>query len=106
MQHLKMVAVVKVVLEVLEVLVDQIFQIFLRISLEILEVEEEVQEEVQITEALIWDMICQLHLKKLSVAKNKIYNFQLLKNVIHAKEMDQNQVLIQIDVLTVVEMEK
>ena len=51
-------------------------------------------------------MIYQLHLRKLTRVKNKILNFQLQKNVIHAREMAQNLDILQIDVLTVEEMEK
>ena len=40
------------------------------------------------------------------LVKNRIYNFQLLKNVLLAKEMDRNQVLVLIGVLIVVEMEE
>ena len=38
--------------------------------------------------------------------KNRILNFQLLKNVILVKAMDQNQGTQLIDVQSVVEMEK
>ena len=51
-------------------------------------------------------MIYQFLLKKLIKGKNKISNFQLLKNVILAKEMALNLVIHQIDVPIVVEMEK
>ena len=51
MQPSKMVVEDKVV--VLVVLVEQIFQIFLKIFLEILEVEEDQETEAQITEAQI-----------------------------------------------------
>ena len=48
MQRLKMVVAVKVEgLVVLEDLMDQIFQIYLRISLGILEEEEKIIEEIQ-----------------------------------------------------------
>ena len=39
-------------------------------------------------------------------AKNKIFNSQLLKNVLHVREVVQNLVIVQTDVLTVVEMEE
>jgi hypothetical protein len=45
-------------------------------------------------------------LKRLTKEKNKILNFQLQKNVILAKEMALNLVILQIDVHIVVEMEK
>ena len=51
-------------------------------------------------------MICQFLLKKLIKEKNKISNFQLLKNVILAKEMDLNLVILQTDAAIVEEMEK
>jgi hypothetical protein len=38
--------------------------------------------------------------------KNKILNFQLQRNVILVKEMDQSQVLLLIDARLVVEMVK
>ena len=39
-------------------------------------------------------------------AKNKIFNSQLLKNVVHVREMVQNLVIVQTDVLTVAGMEE
>ena len=51
-------------------------------------------------------MIYQLHLKKHIKEKNKILNFQRQKNVIHVREMAQNQVTLQIDALIVVETAK
>jgi hypothetical protein len=54
MLHLKMVVVAKEVLVGLEDLEDQIFQTYLKIFLEILEVEEEeIVDEVQVTEVQI-----------------------------------------------------
>ena len=51
-------------------------------------------------------MIYQFHLRKLTRVKNKILSFKLQKNVILAKEMAQNLVILQIDVLIVEGMEK
>ena len=51
-------------------------------------------------------MIFQFHLKKLIRVKNRILNFQRLKNATLVKEMAQNQVILLTDVLIVVEMEK
>ena len=51
-------------------------------------------------------MISQFHLKKLTKEKNRILNFQLLKNVIPAKEMDLNLGIRLIDARIVVETEK
>ena len=51
-------------------------------------------------------MIYQFRSRKLTQVKNKTYNFQQQKNVILAKEMDLNQVIIPIDVLIVEGMEK
>jgi hypothetical protein len=62
--------------EVLEdkvvVLVERIFQIFLKISLEILVVDNQGGEEKPTIEALICDMIYLLLLKKLMRVKNRI----------------------------------
>jgi hypothetical protein len=51
-------------------------------------------------------MIYQLHLKKPTKEKNRILNFQRQKNVILVREMAQNLVILQIDVLIVGVMEK
>ena len=51
-------------------------------------------------------MIYQFLLKKLIKEKNKISNFQLLKNVMFVKEMALNLVIHRIDVAIVVETEK
>ena len=51
-------------------------------------------------------MIYPLHLKKLTQAKNKIFNFLLLINAQHVKVMVQNLVSQLIGAHTVVEMEK
>ena len=49
-------------------------------------------------------MIYQFLLKKLIMEKSKILNFLHLNNVGPAKEMDQNQVILQIDAHIVVGM--
>ena len=51
-------------------------------------------------------MIYQSRLKKLTKERNKTLNFQLQKNATLVKVMAQNPDILQIDVLTVVEMEK
>ena len=54
------------------VLVELIFQIYLKISLEILVVDNQGEEEKPTIEALICDMIYLLLLKKPMKAKNRI----------------------------------
>ena len=51
-------------------------------------------------------MILLFHWKKLTLVKNKIFNFQLPKDVLHVKVMAQNQVLVLKDVHIVVVVEK
>ena len=88
------------------VLVELIFQIFLKIFLEILVVDNQGEEEKLTIEALIYDMIYLLLLKKPMKVKNRISNSQQQKNVTLVKVMALNLVIIQTSVRFVVEMVK
>ncbi len=63
---------VEVVEDKLVVLVELIFQIYLKIFLEILVVDNQGEEEKPTIEALIYDMIYLLLLKKPMRVKNRI----------------------------------
>ena len=51
-------------------------------------------------------MIYLFHWKKLTMERNKILSFQQQNSVVHAEEMDLNQVILLIDAHIVVVMEE
>ena len=84
---------------ILEVLEEQIFQIFLKIFLVTLEVEEDLEVEEVLSNRgsdLRYDL--SITLEEAYKVKNKILNFQLQKNVNTCKGMGLNLVLLLIDV--------
>ena len=103
---LRVVEVEDKVVVLVVVLVELIFQIYLRIFLGILVVDNQGEEEKLIIEVLIFDMIYLLPLKKHMRVKNKILNSQQQKSALLVKEMALNLVILLIDVQRVVGMEK